>query len=270
MPAVSTGCCAPACSTPASVGSFGILLGVIAFLLAIPPITSRSLTWSLLVGILAILFGVISLSRGAGRVGWGAVATGRTRYRAGGPRHEVERRQPRPGLHCEPDRLDARLRDPADLRGDRRHVLRALRRREHRARGNDADGRLLGDLGRRQDGILDHRCPDRDGLRRPPRARARLLRDPPAGRPDRRRRGGQLPRARDHRLLLRSALPRRERAHRHLSDPGRQPREERQPLVLGRLVRAPQPDDLARDRARPALVRRDVQDAGRPADPGLR
>ena len=42
----------------ASVGSFGILLGVIAFLLAIPPITSRSLTWSLLVGIFAILFGV--------------------------------------------------------------------------------------------------------------------------------------------------------------------------------------------------------------------
>ena len=101
---------------------------------------------------------------------------------------------------------------PLTFAAHRRHVLRALRRREHRPRGDDADGRLLGHLGRRQDGELGRRARDRVARRRPARARARVLRDPPAGRPDRRRHGGQLPRARDHRLLLRPALPRRERS----------------------------------------------------------
>ena len=49
-------------------------------------------------------------------------------------------------------------------------------------------------------------APRRDARRRPPRAPARLLVDPPAGQPDRERDGDQLPRARRHRLLLRAAL----------------------------------------------------------------
>ena len=40
-----------------------------------------------------------------------------------------------------------RLRDAADVRGDRRHVLRAERGREHRPRGDDAHGRVLRGLG---------------------------------------------------------------------------------------------------------------------------
>ena len=45
---------------------------------------------------------------------------------------------------------DAPLRDAAHLRRARRHVLRAQRRREHRPRGDDADGRVLRHPGRRQ------------------------------------------------------------------------------------------------------------------------
>jgi general nucleoside transport system permease protein len=61
---------------PRMVGVVGIGLGVLAFLLAIPPITSRSITWSLLAGILAGLAGVSTLSRGERRMGWGAIAAG--------------------------------------------------------------------------------------------------------------------------------------------------------------------------------------------------
>jgi general nucleoside transport system permease protein len=59
---------------PTSIGALGILLGVLAFWLAVPPITSRTLIWPLVVGILAAFCGVIALTRGALRVGWGAVA----------------------------------------------------------------------------------------------------------------------------------------------------------------------------------------------------
>ena len=47
-------------------------------------------------------------------------------------------------------RLDARLGDAADVRRDRRHVLRAQRRREHRPRGDDALRRVLRRARRRQ------------------------------------------------------------------------------------------------------------------------
>lgn len=59
---------------PKSIGTLGILLGVLAFWLAAPPITSRSITWPLVAGIVAALCGVIAVTRGALRVGWGAVA----------------------------------------------------------------------------------------------------------------------------------------------------------------------------------------------------
>jgi simple sugar transport system permease protein len=59
---------------PKSIGALGIVLGILAFWLAAPPIEARTLTWSLLVGILGALCGVIAVTRGALRVGWGAVA----------------------------------------------------------------------------------------------------------------------------------------------------------------------------------------------------
>ena len=59
-----------------TVGAVGIVIGVVACIVAIPPITARSAVWPVLLGMLAVLFGIAALSRGAGRVGWGAVAAG--------------------------------------------------------------------------------------------------------------------------------------------------------------------------------------------------
>jgi ABC-type uncharacterized transport system permease subunit len=61
---------------PTSIGALGIVLGILAFWLAAPPITQRSITWSLVVGILACFCGLAAITRGALRVGWGAVASG--------------------------------------------------------------------------------------------------------------------------------------------------------------------------------------------------
>jgi ABC-type uncharacterized transport system permease subunit len=61
---------------PKSIGALGIVLGILAFWLAAPPITQRSITWSLVVGLLACFCGLAAITRGALRVGWGAVASG--------------------------------------------------------------------------------------------------------------------------------------------------------------------------------------------------
>ena len=57
-------------------GYAGIVLGVFAAFLAIPPIEARSQTWPLLVGIVAASLGVWTVSRHQRRLGWGAVAAG--------------------------------------------------------------------------------------------------------------------------------------------------------------------------------------------------
>ena len=55
----------------------GIFLGIVAFVLTIPwHYQQRSLTLPLVVAILAVLLGIASVSRGGGRVGWGAIASG--------------------------------------------------------------------------------------------------------------------------------------------------------------------------------------------------
>jgi general nucleoside transport system permease protein len=59
-----------------TVGTVGIAVGVVAFILAIPPITARSPLWPVLLGIVAVLFGIVALTRGGGRVGGGAIAAG--------------------------------------------------------------------------------------------------------------------------------------------------------------------------------------------------
>jgi simple sugar transport system permease protein len=61
---------------PRSLGILGLLLAVAAFWTTIPPITSRSVVWPIVVGICAALAGVAAVSRGARRVGWGAIAAG--------------------------------------------------------------------------------------------------------------------------------------------------------------------------------------------------
>jgi simple sugar transport system permease protein len=59
-----------------TVGMVGVVLGVLAFWLAIPPFTTRSFVWPIVVGALAVGAGIWAASRGIRRLGWGAVAAG--------------------------------------------------------------------------------------------------------------------------------------------------------------------------------------------------
>src|SRR5688572_2772488 len=54
----------------------GVLLGMLAFFVALPPITARSPLWPILFGLLGIAAGIWAVSRGVGRLAWGAVALG--------------------------------------------------------------------------------------------------------------------------------------------------------------------------------------------------
>jgi general nucleoside transport system permease protein len=62
--------------TPREVGILGIFLGIFAFLLALPPISSREPLWPTLVGLLAIAAGIWTLTRGVKRIGWFAISAG--------------------------------------------------------------------------------------------------------------------------------------------------------------------------------------------------
>src|SRR5438094_5080145 len=62
--------------TPREVGILGILLGCFAFLLALPPISSRAPLWPTLVGLLAIAAGIWTLTSGVKRIGWFAISAG--------------------------------------------------------------------------------------------------------------------------------------------------------------------------------------------------
>jgi uncharacterized membrane protein (DUF485 family) len=53
----------------AITGYLGIFLGAFAAFLAIPPIESRTITWTILVGIVAMLLAVWTIARGRRRLG---------------------------------------------------------------------------------------------------------------------------------------------------------------------------------------------------------
>ncbi|MDQ1674672.1 MAG: ral nucleoside transport system permease protein [Frankiaceae bacterium] len=61
---------------PGVTGYAGILLGVFAAFLAIPPIQARTVTWPIIVGLVSAVFGIWTVTRGRRRLGWGAVAAG--------------------------------------------------------------------------------------------------------------------------------------------------------------------------------------------------
>jgi ABC-type uncharacterized transport system permease subunit len=63
-------------TSPRTIGVLGIVLGLLAFWLALPPLHTRTTVVPVVVGILAIAAGIWSYSRGGGRVGGGAVAAG--------------------------------------------------------------------------------------------------------------------------------------------------------------------------------------------------
>jgi simple sugar transport system permease protein len=58
------------------VGYGGIGLGVLAFWVALPPIATRSMVPSIVIGLAAIAAGAYAISRDERRLGWGAVAAG--------------------------------------------------------------------------------------------------------------------------------------------------------------------------------------------------
>ena len=62
-------------SDPKTVGVVGIALGVLAFVLAIPPVTLRSAVWPVVIGFVALLFGIVAISRGATRVAGGFLSS---------------------------------------------------------------------------------------------------------------------------------------------------------------------------------------------------
>ena len=61
---------------PRTSGVAGIVLGVFACFLALPPIAERSILWPVLVGVAAAMLGLWTATRGRRRLGWGAVAAG--------------------------------------------------------------------------------------------------------------------------------------------------------------------------------------------------
>jgi simple sugar transport system permease protein len=61
---------------PHTPGIAGIVLGVFACFLALPPIAERSILWPVLVGVVAAILGLWTATRGRRRLGWGAVAAG--------------------------------------------------------------------------------------------------------------------------------------------------------------------------------------------------
>jgi len=61
---------------PKAIGAYGILLGLVAFWLTLPPLKTTVLVWPILVGLLAVACGIWAIARDAKRVGWGAVVAG--------------------------------------------------------------------------------------------------------------------------------------------------------------------------------------------------
>jgi simple sugar transport system permease protein len=61
---------------PRTAGIAGIVLGVVACFVALPPITARSPLYPVLVGIAAAILGLSAALRGLRRLGWGAFAAG--------------------------------------------------------------------------------------------------------------------------------------------------------------------------------------------------
>jgi len=59
---------------PRTFGYAGILAGLFAGFLAIPPIESRTAVWPILVGVVALALAIWTIARGERRLGWGAVA----------------------------------------------------------------------------------------------------------------------------------------------------------------------------------------------------
>jgi simple sugar transport system permease protein len=59
-----------------AVAWIGVLLGLFAFFVALPPIAARSPLWPVLFGLLGMFAGLWGVTRGVGRLAWGALVLG--------------------------------------------------------------------------------------------------------------------------------------------------------------------------------------------------
>src|SRR3954462_4228659 len=61
---------------PRSVGIIGLVVGALAFWLALPPLSARTIIWPILVGLLAAMAGIWAYTRGERRIGASAAVVG--------------------------------------------------------------------------------------------------------------------------------------------------------------------------------------------------
>ena len=61
--------------TTRRIGIAGIILGLAAFWIALPPLTVRSIVWPLLVALAALAAGIWAVSHGERRIGYGAIVS---------------------------------------------------------------------------------------------------------------------------------------------------------------------------------------------------
>ena len=61
---------------PRQVARLGMAFGILAFFFALPPIEARTPVVPLLVGLLGVACGIWAVTRGVGRLAWGAVTVG--------------------------------------------------------------------------------------------------------------------------------------------------------------------------------------------------
>jgi general nucleoside transport system permease protein len=59
-----------------NVGVAGVIFGLLAFWLALPPVVARSGIWPVVAGIVAVAAGIWCVTRGVAKLGWGAVVVG--------------------------------------------------------------------------------------------------------------------------------------------------------------------------------------------------
>ena len=137
------------------IGIGGVLLAALGVWLMLPPlgedlrahIDAVEIIPAVL-GTLAVAAGIWTLARGERRWGWGAILAGVLGIVLGVAAARGSMTPPRGRVRVvEPHRGDPQVGDAADLRRDGWALFRAQRRREHRARGDDADGRVLRGLG---------------------------------------------------------------------------------------------------------------------------
>ena len=61
--------------TARRIGIAGIILGLVAFWIALPPLTVRSIVWPLLIALIALAAGIWAVSHGKRRIGYGAIVS---------------------------------------------------------------------------------------------------------------------------------------------------------------------------------------------------